>query len=78
MAFLQIRKKYNNVWLHISNNGEFMISEFYFKIDDNGFQIVERGGARRFVYSLSEITVYDDINGGSAETFTTAVALYHR
>ena len=78
MVFLQIRKKYNNVWLHISNNGEFMISEFYFKIDDNGFQIVERGGARRFIYSLSEITVYDDINGGSAETFTTAVALYHR
>lgn len=78
MAFIQIRKKYENVWLHISDTGEFMISKFYFKIDDNGFQIVERGGSRRFIYSLSEITVYDDINGGSAEPFTSAVALYHR
>lgn len=78
MAFIQIRKKFENVWEHITDKGTFMISKFYFKLDDNGFQIVERGGVRRNIYQLSEITVYDDTGAGNPETFTSQVSLYNR
>ena len=78
MAFIQIRKKFENVWEHITDTKTFMISKFYFKLDNNGFQIVERGGVKRNVYQLNEITVYDDTGAGTPETFTTQVGLYNR
>lgn len=78
MAFIQIRKKFENVWEHVSDTGKFLISKFYFKLDDNGFQIVERGGVKRHIYQLSEITVYDDTSTGVPETFTNQVTLYNR
>jgi len=78
MAFIQIRKKFENVWEHVSDTGIFMLSKFYFKLDDNGFQIVERGGVKRHIYQLSEITVYDDTGAGTPETFTNQVTLYNR
>lgn len=78
MAFLQIRKKFENVWKHVADTGEYMISKFYFKLDDGIFFIVEEGGVRRRQYSLSEITVYDDTSTGVPETFSTDIALYNR
>lgn len=78
MAFIQIRKKFENVWEHVTDTGIFMISKFYFKLDDNGFQIVERGGVKRHIYQLNEITVYDDTSAGIPETFTNRVTLYNR
>lgn len=78
MAYIQIRKKFENVWKHVTDTGEYMISKFYFKLDDGIFFIVEQGGVRRRQYSLSEITVYDDTSTGVPETFTTDVGLYNR
>jgi hypothetical protein len=78
MKFIEIRKKSENTWLHISDTGSFLISKFYFKLDNNTFQITERGGVKRHIYKISEISVFDDINGGSAEFFTNQVQLYER
>lgn len=78
MAFIQIRKKFENVWEHVTDTKTFMISKFYFKLDNNGFQIVERGGVKREIYQLNQITVFDDTGAGTPETFTTQVSLYNR
>lgn len=78
MKFIQIRKKSENTWLHISDTGSFLISKFYFKLDNNTFQITERGGVKRHIYQISEISVFDDTNGGNAEFFTNQVQLYER
>lgn len=76
---LQIRKKLQNVFKHFDTDlGDFILSKGYFKIDKGIFQIIEDGGARRMLYSLSEITVYDDTASGFPETFLTDVALYNR
>lgn len=75
---LQIRKKLENVFKHYNQFGDFMLSKGYFKLDNGVFQIVEEGGARRFSYSLSEITIYDDTAGSVAENYTTDIALYAR
>lgn len=79
MATIQIRKKAENVWKHITSiPSEYMLSKFYFKLDNGVFFIVEDGGSRREMYNLSEITVYDDTAGGVPETFTTDAELYAR
>lgn len=76
---LQIRKKLQNVFKHFDTDlGDFLLSKGYFKIDKGIFQIIEDGGARRMLYSLSEITIYDDTASGFPETFLTDVALYNR
>lgn len=76
---LQIRKKLQNVFKHFDTDlGDFILSKGYFKIDKGIFQIIEDGGARRMLYSLSEITIYDDTASGFPETFLTDVALYNR
>ena len=76
---LQIRKKLQNVFKHFDTDlGDFILSKGYFKIDKGIFQIIEDGGARRMLYSLSEITIYDDTASGFPETFLTDIALYNR
>jgi len=78
MAYIQIRKKFSNVFEHITDTGTFMISKFYFKLDGNGSMIVEQGGVKRHTYSLNEITVYDETGSGTPETFASNVDLYNR
>ena len=75
---LQIRKKAEDVFKHYNEQGTFLLSRGYFKIDNGVFFIVEAGGARRNTYAISEITVYDDTDSGTPETFTTDIALYER
>lgn len=75
---LQIRKKAEDVFKHYNEQGTFLLSRGYFKIDNGVFFIVEAGGARRNLYPISEITVYDDTDSGTPETFTTDIALYER
>ena len=55
--------------------GDFIISKFYFNADNVSFQIVEQGQSRRVIYNITDITLYDAVNGGSAETFSTITAL---
>jgi hypothetical protein len=75
---LQIRKKLENVFKHFTDQGDFLLSKGYFKLDNGVFQIVEEGGARRFNYSLSEISIFDDTVSGTAEFYTTDIGLYNR
>jgi len=72
MSTLQIRKKSLKTWIHVDSVlGEFIISKFYFNADDNEFQIVEQGQSKRFKYSILNITLFDDTDSGTAETFST-------
>lgn len=76
MSTLTIRKKSLKTWLHIDSViGDFIISKFYFNADNISFQIVEQGNAKRVIYNISDITLYDDVNGGGAETFSTITQL---
>lgn len=71
-----MHKKSLKVWDHIATGvDDFFISGFYFKRAGNVFQIVELGGSNRRKYELSEITVFDDTDGGVPETFTNATDL---
>jgi len=74
MATLQIKKKSLNTWEHIDSElGTFILSKFYFSADGTKFQVVEQGQAKRRIYDITEISVFDI--GGSAETFATITAL---
>jgi len=76
MSTLTIRKKSLKTWLHVDSViGDFIISKFYFNADNISFQIVEQGNAKRVIYNISDITLYDDVNGGGAETFSTITQL---
>ncbi len=76
MSTLTIRKKSLKTWLHIDSGlGSFIISKFYFNADNLFFQIVEQGNSKRLRYNISDITLFDDVNGGGAETFTTITEL---
>lgn len=77
MATLEIRKKSNKVWQHVSSDlGTYIVSKLYCKTNGNTFKIVEHGGSRRGEYDYSDISVYD-ICGG-AETFVTPLLLMQR
>ena len=79
MATLQIRKKSLKTWLHIPSDGSnFILSKFYCKTDANTFKIVEESGSNRREYSYSNITVYDDTDIGTPETFASSQALMLR
>ena len=76
MSNLSIRKKSINTWLHTDSVfGDFIISKFYFNSFFAKFQIVEEGNARLEQYEIANITLYDDTDGGVAETFTTITEL---
>jgi hypothetical protein len=76
MSTLIIRKKSLKTWLHTDSVlGDFIISKFYFNADNGNFQVVEQGQSRRVIYDVSDITLYDDTSGGSAETFANITAL---
>ena len=79
MATLEIRKKSLKTWLHIPSDGSnFILSKFYCKTDANTFKIVEESGSNRREYSYLNITVYDDTDIGTPETFASAQALMLR
>lgn len=74
MATLQIRKKSIYTWEHIDSElGTFILSKFYFSADGTKFQIVEQGQAKRRIYDISQISVFDI--GGGAETFVSTTQL---
>jgi len=73
---LDIRKKSDLTWLHIDSIlGQFILSKFYFSEDNDTFQIVELGQSKRKPYLVTEVTLYDDVNSGSAETFIDIIDL---
>lgn len=77
MALLKIIKLSNKTWKHNSDvDGNFILTKFYAKQEDNEFLLVETYGSKRRKYSISEIEVYDI--GGSAETFTNFDDLFLR
>lgn len=79
MIKLQIRKKTTKVWQHFITDGEnFILSKCYCKTNGNKFRVVEDGGTAKKEYLYSEIEVYDDLSGGSAETFTSSLQLMNR
>jgi hypothetical protein len=79
MATLEIRRKTNKVWQHVSSDlGTYIVSKMYCKTNGNTFQIVESGGSKRGEYDFSDITIYDDVNSGGAETFASAELLMKR
>jgi len=76
MSNLSIRKKSINTLLHTDSVfGDFIISKFYFNSFFAKFQIVEEGNARLEKYEIGNITLYDDTDGGVAETFSTITEL---
>jgi len=76
MSTLIIRKKSLKTWLHTDSVlGDFIISKFYFNADNGNFQVVEQGQSKRVIYDVTDITLYDDTDGGSAETFANITAL---
>jgi len=76
MSNLSIRKKSLNTWLHTDSVfGDFIISKFYFNYFEAKFQIVEEGNTRLERYEIANITLYDDTNGGTPETFSTITEL---
>ena len=79
MATLEIRRKTNKVWQHVSSDlGTYIVSKMYCKTNGDIFKIVEHGGSQRGEYDFSDITIYDDVNSGSAETFASAELLMKR
>lgn len=79
MATLEIRKKSLKTWLHVPSDADnFILSKFYCKTDANTFKIVEESGSNRREYSYTDITVYDDTDMGTPETFASAQALMLR
>jgi hypothetical protein len=76
MSTLTIRKRSLKTWVHTDSVlGDFIISKFYFNADNVSFQIVEQGQSRRVIYNIADITLYNTIDGGGAETFTTITLL---
>ena len=66
MSTLVINKKSLKTWLHTDSIlGSFIISKFYFNADGVNFQIVEQGQSKRVIYSVSDITIIDDTDGGA-------------
>jgi hypothetical protein len=79
MATLKIRKKSLKTWLHVPSDADnFILSKFYCKTDAGTFKIVEESGSNRREYSYTDITVYDDTDMGTPETFASAQALMLR
>lgn len=79
METLQIRKKAVKTWWHIpSDQKEYAVSKLYCKFNGEWFRVVEQGGRQRGEYHYSQITVFDDTQGGSAETFASPLALFLR
>lgn len=77
MALLKIIKLSTKTWKHNSDvDGDFILTKFYAKQEDNDFLLVETYGAKRRKYKINEIEVYDI--GGSAETFADFDALFLR
>lgn len=77
MALLKIIKLNTKTWKHNSNiDGDFILTKFYAKTENNDFLLVESYGSKRRKYKINEIEVYDI--GGSAETFTNFEDLFLR
>ena len=79
---IEIHKKTADIWEHIDQpiGRKFTLSDFYVKSEENftGFQIIELGGSQRIPYLISEVTVYDDTDIGTPETFANQVELFQR
>lgn len=77
MTLLKIIKLSNKTWKHNSDvDGDFILTKFYAKQEDNEFLLIETYGAKRRKYLIAEIEVYDI--GGTAETFSNFDDLFLR
>lgn len=83
---LVLRRKSLKVWTHEFNGRPVYITpKANFNTPNETFLIVEQFGSRLGVYNptngkvegvpVADISVYDDVNSGSAETFTTVTEL---
>lgn len=79
MATIEIRKKSASVWTHTPSDFEkFIQSRFRCKVVGDYFRVVEFGGRQLAEYHFSDVTVYDDTQGGGAETFSSGEELMLR
>lgn len=77
MALLKIIKLSNKTWKHNSDvDGDFILTKFYAKQEDNNFLLIESYGSKRRKYLINEIEVYNV--GGSVETFANFSTLFLR
>ena len=79
MNTLLIHKKGDNVFWHTHNNlsnTSFAISDFDISIDGNKFKIIERNGAIRYEYNVTNIQV-KNLNNPN-ESFVSGEQLYNR
>lgn len=78
---LLIEKDGINKFRHTHNGlplSKFMISNFECSIDGNLFKVVEKDGASRFSYLITNITVKDNTDSGTSETFTNPLVFENR
>ena len=78
---LKIVKKGDAKFWHYHNNLEiskFAISDFVISIDGNSFKIIEKDGARRYNYLVTDISVVDETDTSVVEHYTDAVVLWNR
>lgn len=78
---LKIIKKSTKVFWHIHNDLEtqkFAISDFEISLDGDKFKIIEIDGAKRYVYSVENITIIDETGAGVIEHYLNAETLYNR
>lgn len=83
---LVLRRKSQKVWTHEFNGRPVYISpKANFNTPNETFLVIEQFGSKMGVYNtgskkvegvpISDISLYDDYNGGSEETFTTVTEL---
>ena len=83
---LTLRRKSLKVWTHEFNGRPVYITpKANFNTPDETFLVIEQFGSKLGVYNtvtkkvegvpVADITLYDDLNSGSAETFTTVTEL---
>lgn len=77
MSNLQIIKQSAKVWQHVDSVlGSLIVSDFYFVNDNNKFQLVSKGRAYYNNYDIpTQVTVIDETDGGTTETFIDALSL---
>jgi hypothetical protein len=78
---LKIVKTGDGKFWHYHNNlgiSKFAISDFVISIDGSLFKIIEKDGAIRYNYLITDISVVDQTDASVVETFTDSVVLWNR
>jgi len=78
---LTIRKKGNKNFWHYWNEFEYSASDLIAIFDGNYMKVRSEQGRVVFAqdgFLFSDVIIYDDLNGGSAELFTSVIELEQR